>query len=197
MSTLFYHYSHKEEFPITYLFMELLERSVEESPGCSLKEALLPVLKACGHPPPYSEEFLQSVSAALNEVSKEKKKLSEEVNKQKKPDPKPGLGTQLAEFTKGLTLQESLLYVYEYDFDKASHHYCNTPVQAVDLSISLKYRFLWQTLTQRYEACLFGFGGGYSDSKSNLPPATDANTHEVTDAASFSKMAAAAKSVGF
>lgn len=179
--SVFYRHTHKQQFPVSYLFLELLARSAEKSESGTLLDVIAPVLTALGQKPPFKEEFLADILREVLEIKKDKEQASA---KRSGPAPKGrSVGSELSKWIGGLDIEEALLMSCDYDYDKAADLYCNKPVKVVDSIISLRAQQEWQRAMVVFESVVFGTGGkmkgGTSDSTSVMTAASENSQREM------------------
>lgn len=155
MDSVFYKYRHKKRFPITYQFLELFAKSVDNNNrDAEVQELLLPVLSALGYKPPYDESFVVEVLEQLSEVQKVKSEMKKGKNGSKR-----SFGSEFIKWFARLDIEQILFLLSEYDFDKAGHLWASTPVLAVDRMMETKMEYEWQVASKDFEAVIFGMGG--------------------------------------
>jgi hypothetical protein len=159
MESVFYKYGHKKRIPVSYLFLELLSKSVENSDSNEdLRHVLEPVLSSLGVNPPYSDELLLEITEDLKEVQEAKVSSSP-------PAPKPSssrdrrFGEEFVGWFRGLNIDVSLYLLTHYDFQKACDLYCHTPVLVVDKMLTTKFEHEWNSLEAGFESVVLGMGG--------------------------------------
>lgn len=165
MESVFYKYGYKKRFPVTYLFLELFSKSVENSDADNedITDILLPVLTALGKKPPYSEEFLTHILQDMDEYRRSKE------GKDTSPAPKGKrqFGTEFIKWFAKLETDQILILITDFDFDKAYKIYSEVPVMFVDKMIETKLSYEWTKAEKDFEAVVFGMGGSIKGKSSD------------------------------
>ena len=175
MESVFYKYGYKKRFPVTYLFLELFSKSVQNSDpeNEDITDVLLPVLSALGEKPPYEEEFLTEILQDMDEYRKSKEGKSEPKSKSGKRQ----FGTEFINWFSKLDTEQILLLITDFDYEKAYKLYSETPVSLVDKMIETKLSYEWTKAEKDFEAVIFGMGGsvkgGATGDKSFDAPKTE------------------------
>lgn len=176
MESVFYKYGYKKRFPVTYLFLELFTKSLENSESdASIEEVLLPVLSSLGKKPPYDEAFLEQV---LNDLHDFRKAKDEAVRESKSSsDSKRTFGKEFLKWFSQKDTEEILFLLTSYDFNLAYKIYSEVPVTAVEKMIKTKLGYEWTVAEKDFEAVVYGMGGslkgGSSGGKTFSQPKTE------------------------
>lgn len=159
MESVFYKYGYKKRFPVTYLFLELFAKSVENSdPESDVTEVLIPVLTAMGHKPPFEEDMLIQI---LQDMDDYRKKKEETPDKKPASGGKRQFGSEFIKWFGKLDADQTLLMLADWDFEKAYKLYAETPVQIVEKMISTKVEYEWTLAEKDFESVVFGMGGSF------------------------------------
>lgn len=180
MESVFYKYGYKKRFPVTYLFLELFAKSVENSdPESEITEVLFPVLNALGFKPPYQENFILQILQDMDEYRKKKEGIDSASHAKGK---KRSFGTEFIKWFSSLEQDQVLLLVTDYDFEAAYKLYSEVPVSVVERMIETKIGYEWTKAEKDFEAVVFGMGGtikgGSAGQKSYDAPKTENELHE-------------------
>lgn len=175
MSSFFYRYTFKKRFPVTFLFLELFANSARNSESGDISNAIKPVLLALGHKPPYSDTLLSEIIEDMLEV----KAQHEKTRPTKKSSPNQrGMASELMKWVAGLEVQSLLLVLCDYDFERASKLYCETPALVVGRMIELRSEQEWHRAQAVFDAVVFGTGGKMKGGSSENVKIMDAATAE-------------------
>jgi len=181
MESVFYKYGFKKRFPVTYLFLELFAKSIENSESdAEVAEVLLPVLSALGKEPPYDESFLITIMEDLTELQKVK---SEKQGSGKKPSNKRSFGSEFLKWYTALDTDQALLLLTGFDYDAAYNLYSKVPALVVDQMIETKLGYEWNSAEKDFEAVVFGMGGsikGGSDKDKTFENKTEKGMEAMT-----------------
>lgn len=157
MESVFYRYGFKKRFPVTYLFLELFAKSLENSESdADISEVLLPVLSALGYQPPFKEELLIGILKDLEELQKTKEEKS---GGSAKKSGKRSFGSEFLKWYTSLDTDQSLLLVTNFNYDAAYDLYSKVPAFLVDKIIETKLGYEWNKAEKDFEAVVFGMGG--------------------------------------
>jgi hypothetical protein len=166
MASLFYR-EHFQPYPITLLLLEhfsvlmeeqlKLELAYQDSFEVLATQVLLDT-KTLKHPPTEAEMiYLFTRIKAIQEEEAEPKSPTSGNGKKL-------FGSHYLEWLDTLDSEKLCLFASDYDYERARHLYCKTDRDAVTDMARLRAESDWQGKLASFEACLFGFGGGYGDS---------------------------------
>lgn len=174
--SLFYRERYSQRFPVSLLALERLHHLQRTEPP---EDAIIEVLvECCGIKEPTQDDFIYLLER-IDEVNREC---------DSKPPPsgystqdKKGLGSDFNKFISSLPLDQIILWMVQFDHDKARKLYCEvdrtTVMQAVkDFSTAILEgnKFL-------FEAVLYGFGGSYKGDSSDDAEVIDLSKQENFD----------------
>mgnify|MGYP001413970052 CR=1 FL=1 len=183
MESVFYRYGFKKRFPVSYLFLELFAKKLENSePDTEVRDILEPVLSALGHDGPHTEEFLMQVLEDLKEI--QDVKSGDAPVKQK--GGKRTFGQEFIKWFASLDQAQALIVLTDYDFDKAYKLYSTVPALLVDKMIQTRIGYEWTQAEANFEAVIFGMGGsikggGKADKSHEAPKTKEAETARNAD----------------
>lgn len=174
MESVFYRYGFKKRFPVTYLFLELFSKSLENSESeAQVADVLLPVLSALGYEPPHEESMLIEILKDLDELQTIKKEKSSGPNKK---SGKRSFGTEFLKWYTSLDTDQALLMMTNFNYEAAYNLYSKVPALLVDKMIETKLGYEWNSAEKDFEAVVFGMGGsikGGSDSDKTFDNKTE------------------------
>lgn len=192
MDSVFYKYGHKKRFPVTYLFLELFSKSVENSDNSemSVAEAITLVLAALDVRDPDTELLTQIAEdiTAIEETIRKKQSTA-------KPTSNKGrnFGTEFLKWFNKMGTEQVLLLLADFDYTRAVQLYCEVPAEVVDRMVELKLGYEWTHAEAQFEAVLFGMGGKIKGGSSDADKSFDEPKSDADDAARN----AALKNLGF
>lgn len=158
MESVFYKYKYKKRFPVTYLFLELFTKSLENSDAdADVITVLLPVLAALDIKPPIPEEVIHGI---LEDLDEHRKKTAERSGKGAAgKGGKRTFGKEFIKWFSGLDVEQTLLLVTNFDYEAAYKIYSEVPISFVDKMIRTKLSYDWTIAEKDFEAVVFGMGG--------------------------------------
>lgn len=184
MESVFYKYGYKKRFPISYLFLELFAKKLQNSePDTDMADVLQPVLSALGVKPPHSDELLVQVFKDLQEVHESK---SGEPSPSAPKGGKRTFGKEFLKWFAGLDQEQALLVLTDYNFEAAYKLYSEVPALLVDKMIRTRIGYEWSHAEANFEAVIFGMGGsikggGKDDKRHEAPKTKEAETARNAD----------------
>jgi hypothetical protein len=92
-----------------------------------------------------------------------------------------------------LDMEQTLLLIADYDFEKAKQLYCEVPAEVVDELIDIRMGYEWTQAEAKFEAVLFGMGGKIKGGSSDGDQSFNAPKNE----ADKQQQEAALKKLGF
>jgi hypothetical protein len=201
MTTLFYE-RHLKKPVISHLFLEAIEELITRDPETNLRTALLHAIEAIGGGNEPSTEELSDYADALQEFHRSRAQLISAKPAQASPEEpltpltkkssKKGRGSGFLRWIDSLKLEERLLLISDYDYDKAYHYYAKVPVEVVDRLWTLYVASRWNELDGMFEAVVYGMGGELKGGE------TKSEVHEKSKTAADEKeRQATLKSIGF
>jgi hypothetical protein len=149
---------------LTFLALEhlsLRRQQLEETQNTSitLAQVLKEAIALCGFPEPSDPDLVYLISR-INSTAEERKEHGDKVKLQANKH----FAGALSEWLVSLTPDKAVIWLSNYDIDLARQLYYTTDVEEVSALISIKMEETFQLAKVRYEASLFGFGGGYGKS---------------------------------
>ncbi|WP_422451837.1 hypothetical protein [Endozoicomonas sp. ALC066] len=166
----------KREPTITFEFVEAIQEALKDNPELSTLQALLFACDRTGR----TKDDLEAVAVRLAEEKKESEER-QEVTK----STKQGFGTSFLEWYSKLSPDLMCLMATGFDFEKARHLYCEVDKEVANEVLKAFSEHSWNEAHLRFEACLFGFGGGYGKGGSstkgeeNVVDATDMDADDL------------------
>ncbi len=161
MATSFLTYRHHNQYPVTYLFLEVFASFAQKSDESSASDVLTSTLESLGVPKPYTEEFLTSIALELTAIRDAR-------SKQKPPAPQkdPGRspGSEMLKWLSALDIESILLFVCEYDYERAYKMYSTIPVLMVDSIVEKRVELEKHRIDSTFESVVYGFGGNMKSS---------------------------------
>lgn len=162
MASIFYKAMFERPFPVTLLFLELLQTELNKDPDAEFTEAeIVPVIRGC------------IVAAGLCEKATKRdaeyvlKRLTEmmEQAKAQKDSPPPSkkqtFASSYSNWALDLPPDGLCLAASGYDYEKAAHLYRTVDKEDV-LWLADKYlRHEWEKIKVGFESVVYGFGGSY------------------------------------
>lgn len=104
------------------------------------------------------DSLLQRVLERIEELN-----TDEQANKPSSSRKSKTFGSAYAEWLSGLDATQSCMYLAEYDIEIALKLYWNEDYKLVQEAIKIKSTQDSQKTLAQLEACMYGFGGKYSD----------------------------------
>lgn len=201
MTTLFYE-RHLKKPIISHLFLEAIEELITRDPDTDLRTALLHAIDAIGEGTDPSPEELSDYADALQEFHRTRSQLISAKPEESPPDEpltpltkkssKKGRGNGFLKWVDSLKLEERLLLISDYDYDKAYHYYAKVPVEVVDRLWTLYVASRWNEMDSMFEAVVYGMGGELKGGE------TKSEVHEKSKTAAEEKARQSTlKSIGF
>ena len=142
---------------ITFEFMEHLQNFVRDNPETSMLSALQ---YACTN----SKCDLRNAEHIAMRLADEQSARQSAQPAASKANAK-GFGTSFLEWYTKLSPDIMCLIASGFDYEKARHLYTMVDKDIVDEVLKAYSESEWNTAHLRFEACLFGFGGGYDKGK--------------------------------
>ena len=180
----------KLSIPISYLFLETLQRLVSESPEVLLSEAILQAAQQC---------FAATLSREeQNEVAARMLLLNQKIEKEEGKDKKDerSFGTALLKWISELSAEKICFLLSRFDPIKAEKLYCDVDYELISDMLATYMEHEWQQVNAKVEAALYGFGGSYKeDTMSRKADDENTVTYDLTkgDNAGLAQL----KSLGF
>lgn len=157
MESVFYKHRFSNRLPVTYLFLELFTKSIENSGSEDVVAVLEPVLVKLGHKPPFSETMITDILKEIDSLRKE----SDGKSKGKSGGSKRSFGSEFIKWFGRLDIEQTILLLVNFDFEKAYKLYSEVPASVVDRMIETKMGYEWTHAENNFEAVVYGMGGSF------------------------------------
>jgi hypothetical protein len=180
---------------LTFLMLEHLsirreQLEATQDASITLSQVLNEAVALCGFPEPSDSDLaylLGRISVTVEERKEQGGKIKLQANKH--------FAGALAEWLISLTPDKAVMWLSDYDIDLARQMYYTVDVEEVSALIGIKMEETFQLAKVRYEASLFGFGGGYG--KSHGPNTTVHNLRADASPEEEANALSSLKSLGF
>lgn len=155
---------------ITFEFMEYLQDALKEDPEATTLEILTYACDQTGR----SKKDMEAIAIRLAE-----EKEKQEVREPEAKSSEKGFGTSFLEWYTKLSPDIMCLMATGFDYQKAESLYKEVDKSVVEEILRAFSEHSWNEAYLRFEACLFGFGGGYG--KKGSKPKGDENVIDTRD----------------
>lgn len=180
MESVFYKYGHKKRIPVSYLFLELFAKSIENFGHAADDDAaqlVQPVLTSLGYNPPFKEETIIDI---LTDIDSLRKSHGErEKSKKGGKGGKRTFGSEFIGWFSRLDIEQTILLLADFDFDKAFKIYSEVPATIVDKMIETKMGYEWTWAESNFEAVVYGMGGSFKGGGSKPDQSFEAPKNET------------------
>ena len=183
-------------FPVTMLLLEQIaimriEENRKEEDGetpATLEQVVRNALIVTGAKKRPSKEDVLYAFARLTAMNKKSQEVDPAHQPAKNNSNKKGFSSDYLTWVGELDHEGMCLHVADYDYDEAGHLYADIDRDSVLRMAKQKADKDWHDKMVQFEACLFGFGGGYGDGEGS-------NTFDMR--ADLESAEASIKSLGF
>lgn len=183
-------------FPVTMLLMEQIaimmsEENRKEEDGetpATLEQVIKNALIVTGARKKPSKEDVLYAFSRLNAMNVKSQEVDPAHQAAKNTSNKKGFSSDYLEWVGELNHEGMCLHIADYNYDEASHLYSEIDRDSVLKLAKQKADKDWHDKMVQFEACLFGFGGGYGESEGS-------NTFDMR--ADLESAEASIKSLGF
>lgn len=175
--SLFYEARFNRRFPITYLFVERLTGLLDgaEPSENVVSEAVAEALRTCGL---CDRPSAADVAYAIGRLAADPEEANKQTGDGQDPDDK-SFASGYLKWVRGLSPEQACMFVAEFNLEQAAKLYTEADKDDVAAMAELKVSREWEVVKVRFEAVLFGFGGGYGKGSEKGPEATEAELHEL------------------
>ena len=171
---LFRNLDHQVKLP--YKFMFAYSEVAKRAPGAAAYDVILEVYLAL-----YGIELSQEQAV---EVAERLSAWASQADKKSQPAPSPGLpqksnvknlgntntfGYRYRQWFSSLGLDQALLWLSDYDPERAEYFYSQVDKDLVDMALETKTKAVEELNRISFEAALFGNGGSYGKGKKGVP----------------------------
>lgn len=156
--TIFYAATFERRFPVSYLLVERLASILgdQEPDSTALATAVSKALKDCQTcSKPTAEDIAYVVERLAVPVKAQDSGVEEQSLEGK------SFGGGFLKWVKELDPEQTCMFVAGYDLERAATLYARADRDDVVALAAVKVNQEWELARVRFEAALFGFGGGY------------------------------------
>lgn len=139
---------------ITFEFMEYLQEALKSNPEATTLEILTYACNQTGR----SKKDLEAIAVRLADEKVEQAAKTSDAKSSEK-----GFGTSFLEWYTKLSPDIMCLMATGFDYQKAEYLYRHVDKAVVGEILRAFSEHSWNEAYLRFEACLFGFGGGYGN----------------------------------
>ena len=155
MPTSFFERQQKTKYPVTYLFLEVFAGLAQQSDESNSADLISKTLKLLGVKPPYSEELLLQIAVDMTGIRDKRESAGKGSSKPSGRTP----GSDMMHWISHLPTEDLLLFVCDFDYEKAYTLYTTVPVGAVEQMVKNRVELEQQRIGAFFESVIVGFGG--------------------------------------
>lgn len=172
----------RDEMPISHMFLTIYAEGAKNAPGTNGAD-LVRLAYAETYRQDLTDEQVELVCLRLDSHGQRlKAEMAKRSDKPGAPKVKPerSYGDYFREWLAELDMTQTLLWLTDYDLEKAQHLYRYGDYELVEKMVTTKKLHQAEAARLQYEAALFGFGGKYGRGGGSRRDEGDVRVHDLS-----------------